>query len=447
MGRTISKMSYSYLLEKIILPVADRLNGTVFIRELSEWRKILALSKEELLTLQEEKLKRILRHANSKSRFYSRLSVSEVNDTVAWLKSFPILRKKVFRENLGNIVTRQNLESLHVIQSSGSTGPPGKVYFDNKEISIGRAIQVLWWEWSGYKMGNSVLQTGVNLNRTREKAIKDILFNTTYIEALKHNEEDILEVLGTLQAKPVQHFVGYASSLYLFAKVAKANGIENVRFVSVISLGEKLLPQFRDLIEEVFDCKVYDTYGASEGFRIASQCEEGNYHLMIPHLYIEIVDGDGNEVEPGETGTVLVTDLDNYTTPMIRYELGDMAVKVNDFQCKCGMQLPVFGEVIGRSTEFLETPGKNFITVQTVIRVLKHFPEVEEFRFSQLESNLFELEYVAPHELRETKDKIAEFFNTMFKEELNIRFIRLQQIPKGPTGKFQLIRNSMSVSS
>jgi phenylacetate-CoA ligase len=332
---------------------------------------------------------------------------------------------------------------LHQIQSSGSTGPPGKVYFNSKEISIGRAIQVLWWEWAGYKIGNSILQTGVNLNRTREKAIKDLLFKTTYIEALKHNENEILEVLYQLRKNPIDHFIGYASSLYLFAKVAKNNQIEHVKFISIISLGEKLLPHFRELIEEVFGCKVFDTYGASEGFRIASQCHEGNYHLMTPHVFVEIVDEFGNEVKPGESGTVLVTDLDNFTTPMIRYELGDMAKKVEDSTCKCGMSLPVFGEVTGRTTEFLVTPGKKYITVQTVVRVLKHFPIVEEFRLTQLEQNLFELEYVAKDEIGEVKNEIIAFFNSMFGEELNFKFERLPFIPKGSTGKFQLIRSKL----
>lgn len=437
-------MIYSYFLEHIILPVADRINGTFFLRELKKYRKTVNLTKEELSILQKEKLKKILLHARSNSSFYSGVTTSEESDAETMLKTFPVLKKRIFRENLPDIVTKSNLDGLHVIRSSGSTGPPGKVYFDNTEISIGRAIQVLWWEWAGYKIGNSILQTGVNLKRSREKAIKDVLFKTTYIEALSHDENQILEILTKLEKHPIDHFVGYASSLYLFAKVAKANEIKDVRFISIISLGEKLFPNFRELIEDVFGCKVFDTYGASEGFRIASQCKEGNYHFMMPHLYIEIVDENDIEVNPGETGTILITDLDNYTTPMIRYELGDMAVKAVEQKCKCGMNLPMFGEVTGRSTEFLETPGKKFITVQTVVRVLKQFPMVEEFRLTQVEKNLFELEYTSKSELGVVENSIVEQFNTMFEEVLNFRFIKVDQVPKGPTGKFQLIRNKLS---
>ena len=36
-----------------------------------------------------------------------------------------------------------------------------------------------------------------------------------------------------------------------------------------------------------------------------------------------ILDGDGNPVKPGETGEIVVTDLDNYGMPLIRYRIGD----------------------------------------------------------------------------------------------------------------------------
>src|SRR5690606_16614076 len=153
-------------------------------------------------------------------------------------------------------------------------------------------------------------QTGVNMNRSREKVLKDKLLNTRYINAMSHDKAQILEELELLRKEPRAHFVAYASSLFLFAKTALDNKITDVHFESVICIGEKLLPQFREAIEKAFSCKVYDTYGASEGFLIASQCKAGNYHIMTPHLVLELLDDDGNEVQPGEMGRVVLTGLD-----------------------------------------------------------------------------------------------------------------------------------------
>jgi phenylacetate-CoA ligase len=326
--------------------------------------------------------------------------------------------------------------------SSGSTGPPSKVYFSKDEISSNRALQVIWWEWAGYRFGDSILQTGVNMKRSREKAVKDKLLNTRYIDALSHSEEQILEELRLTQKKPRDFFIGYASSLYLFAKIAIENDITDIKFKSIISLGEKLLPRFREIIEKAFHCKVYDTYGASEGFLIASQCKVGSYHVMSPHVLVELLDDEDNEVENGQLGRVVITGLDNFTTPMIRYEVGDLAIKSADKTCSCGLQLPMLEEVVGRITEFLTTPNGKFITVQTVVRILKQFPEVEQFKLVQVDRESYRLIYISSKSQEEVREKdIKLMFESVFKESLQIAFDKVRFLPKVKTGKFQLIEN------
>lgn len=396
----------------------------------------------ELEKLQKEKLGKLLGHANKNSPYYLLQNIPVNPNPYAWLKSFPILPKKTFRENLDYILTRPIDENLTSVMSSGSTGPPSKVYFSKEEISTTRALQIIWWEWAGYRFGNSLLQTGVNMNRTREKAIKDKLLNTRYIDAMSHSEAQILNELHLLSKHPRDHFVAYASSLYLFAKTALAHGIMDIKFHSVISLGEKLLPQFREAIEQAFSCKVYDTYGASEGFLIASQCNQGKYHLMTPHVVVEILDEKNKEVEPGQIGRVVLTGLDNFTTPLIRYEVGDLAVKGHPGKCACGLELPFLEEIIGRITEFILTPSGKFITVQTVVRVLKHFPEIEQFKVVQIDSDLYKLIYISPKNQLDVREKeIKSMFEEVFGEPLRFEFEKVKELPKAKTGKFQLIEN------
>ena len=434
----------SLLLEQVILPFGDTLLKSTFIKKIHKWREIVVKSSLELEQLQEEKLHKMLSHAVSKSDYYRLLNISEKDGVMEWLKSFPILAKKTFRENLEYIVTNKDTDSLVSIMSSGSTGPPSKVYFSKNELSNNRALQILWWEWAGYKFGKSLLQTGVNMNRSKEKLLKDKLLNTRYIDAMSHDDEQILNELKLLQSNPRSHFVAYASSLYLFGKTALENKITNVHFESIISLGEKLLPKFRETIEKAFSCKVYDTYGASEGFLIASQCIAGNYHIMSPHVVLELLDEEGNEVQPGEIGKVVLTGLDNFTTPLIRYEVGDLAVKAENIECSCGLKLPCLGEVIGRQTEFILTPAGKYITVQTVVRILKQFPEVDQFKLIQSGLNEFMLLYVSPkNEIDVRVGQIKLAFEEGIGESLDFKFEKVGSLPKSKSGKFQLIENHL----
>jgi phenylacetate-coenzyme A ligase PaaK-like adenylate-forming protein len=64
-------------------------------------------------------------------------------------------------------------------------------------------------------------------------------------------------------------------------------------------------------------------------------------------VLLEIVDDAGRACAPGRAGRVVVTSLHNFATPLIRYELGDLA----EFgaPCACGRSLPVISRVLGRS--------------------------------------------------------------------------------------------------
>jgi phenylacetate-CoA ligase len=433
---------FTSLLENLLLPLGDRVLGATFIASLKSWRKTLSGSASQLENLQRQKLKDLLNHATKNSPFYELQHIPESRDPYIWLKSYPILSKKSFKHNLQYILTKPIDQNITSVMSSGSTGPPSQVYFSKTELSNNRALQIIWWEWAGYRFGNSLLQTGVNMKRSKEKLIKDKLLRTRYIDAMSHSEAQILNELKLLRSNPRQHFVAYASSLYLFAKTALAHNIRDVKFQSVISLGEKLLPQFREAIETAFSCKVYDTYGASEGFLIASQCSEGRYHIMTPHVVVEILDEKNHEVQPGQTGRVVLTGLDNFTTPLIRYEVGDLAVKGHPVKCNCGLELPVLGEIIGRLTEFLLTPSGKFITVQTVVRVLKQFPEIEQFKVIQLDADLYKLIYISPKSQSDSMEKrVKEMFEDVFGEPLRFEFEKVRELPKAKTGKFQLIEN------
>lgn len=430
------------LIENVVLSTGDRLLKTSFISKLKEWRKTLSKSKSALEALQKDKLSKLLQFSSLNSPYYKNLGIALKKDPYAWLSEFPVLKKKEFKENLDLILTRPTKEGLTMITSSGSTGPASKVYFSKDELSNNRALQVIWWEWAGYEFGNSLLQTGINMTRSKEKLIKDKVLKTRYIDALSHDEKSILEELKHLQENPRDHFIAYASSLFLFAKTAQKYQINDVRFKSIVSIGEKLMPHFKTLIEEMFSCQVYDTYGASEGFLIASQCKAGQYHILSPHVVVEILNDEDEEVKPGETGRVVLTGLDNFSMPLIRYEVGDLAVKGEEINCSCGLELPVLKEVIGRQTEFLLTENGKYITVQTVVRLMKSFPSVDQFRIIQKGPNHFLLQYVSDSILTSGQEKaLTEDYQHVVGQMIKIDFEYCQAIPKAKSGKFQLIQN------
>lgn len=136
----------------------------------------------------------------------------------------------------------------------------------------------------------------------------------------------------------------------LAARGARLPALRQVRTIS-----EALAPATRAACAEVLGVPVVDTYSAQEVGYIALQCpSSAAYHVAAERLRVEILDDDGRPCPPGATGRVVVTDLHNLATPVIRYDLGDLATV--GAPCPCGRGLPVLTRIVGRRRGLLRYP-------------------------------------------------------------------------------------------
>lgn len=431
---------YNILIEKIILQIGDFVLGTTFKKELEQWRKIQHLNEKELHELQQIKLKNILEHAHANIPYYTK--VSKANNELN-LKDFPILQKKDIKDNIDDLLWHPDTkEQLICEKSSGSSGIQSSVYMSKKEQSKVMALQTLMWEWAGYQIGTPMLQTGMSPKRSLTKKIKDFLFRVNYEPAFKLDANKIKQALEAFKGKPNSIFGGYASSVYLYALETQHQQVQNIKFKSVISWGDKMFKHYREIIEKNWGCKVYDIYGTTEGFVIAGQKDLDYHYIFTPQVYVELLNKDGNEVEDGQLGFVVVTHLDAYEMPLIRYYLGDMAIKLpkSEYPKHKELAFPLFKQIIGRDSDIVYTPKGNSLIVHSFTVIFEHITEIKQFRVIQNVLNSITIEYIAdigfkPEILENIKKRIYEELN----EEIEILFKEVNYIETSPSGKPQLI--------
>ena len=342
--------------------------GLSINKNLKENRSTQWYTTAELNDLHKKKLFAILSHCNNHIPYYGKLFKDyglDINgDLLNELKKIPILTKNIIKKHLPYDLTDKTRKIFSVEKTSGSSGEQGEFYLDREAFSKIIAAQTLYWEWAGYSFGMRAIQTGINPERGIKKQIKDKLLLIKYSDAFKIDKEIVRETLNPFRNKKDIFFIGYPSSIYSYAKFAEELGINDVSFKAVISLGDKMFPHYRSLIENKFNTEVFDTYGAAEGLMIAGECSEHKYHTLAPHVHIEILDENGRTVPDGTLGQVIVTSLDNYLMPLIRYKIGDLAIKSSKINsCKCGRNLPVINKIIGRDTDVLHTPKHKILVV------------------------------------------------------------------------------------
>ena len=124
----------------------------------------------------------------------------------------------------------------------------------------------------------------------------------------------------------------------------------------VITSSEKLTNEMRNLIGEVFDCKVFDSYSGVEACGLFSEFSPGEL-LDNPDVGItEIVDNDFNPVQEGGKGQIISTGLLNFDQPLIRYMIGDLATLKSNNSENININMKVIKSVDGRREDIIQGP-------------------------------------------------------------------------------------------
>ncbi|MDZ5460413.1 AMP-binding protein [Azohydromonas lata] len=181
--------------------------------------------------------------------------------------------------------------------------------------------------------------------------------------------------------------------------------------------GETLEPALRRHVQQVFDCRMRNSYGASEFLAMGWECEHGAMHLNSDWVILEPVDDDYRPVPPGQQSTrVLLTNLANKVQPLIRYELEDQ-ITFSPHPCACGSALPVI-HIDGRGDDLLRmdarTGGTVLLLPLALSTVMEEHARVYDFQLRQCDGRTLALRLGQPtHEaadaLRRCRQALQQF--------------------------------------
>jgi phenylacetate-CoA ligase len=438
---------YNFLLEKIILPLGDIFNRSSYIQQLKYWRKVDSLSEKELNHLQEKNLSRLLTYAIQHVPYYrKKVSVDRLEHLT--IKDFPIIDKHTVRNETDDLISSEyQKENLIPYSSSGSSGVQTTVYMNKQEQSILRGVLTHWWEWSGYNIGKPLIQTGMATNRSRLKALKDTLFRTWYVYAFSFTDDELKTICDRMQKRPHHyHLAGYASSLNVIAEYALKHHYE-IKLNGVISLGDKLFRQYRKNVSEAFQTQVFDTYGSNEGFMVATQCDNEYYYILSPHVYVEILDDHHQPVPDGEMGHIVVTRLDGFSMPLIRYKIGDLGIKLpkDKYPSNRKYQYPLLQQVVGRETDVVILPDNRKLIVHSFTGVFEYIPEIKQFKVIQENRKGIMIEYIEGKDFTQSALKKAEneLRNHIKDDSFAIEFVPVNFIAPSKSGKPQIVESRL----
>lgn len=259
------------------------------------------------------------------------------------------------------------LDRYVVWQSSGTSGEPGIFVQDARAMGVYDALEAVRGplvRWVMSHPGCLGLQRNLVLIGAPEEhyastvAAKRLVMLNPWLRGQLHDLSFLQPMFRLRQALEALNPIVLASfpSVVLQLAEERLHGRLDIAPQEIWVGGETLTPGTRAFVENMFGCRVRNSYGASEFLAIAFECDQGALHLNADWAILEPLDEHGHPVGPDVEGaTVLLTSLANHVQPLLRYTLPDRVALLSR-HCHCGSRLPLL-QVHGRDDDVLRLPG------------------------------------------------------------------------------------------
>jgi len=432
---------------KLLFLTVENLRGEDINGHLSELEKSQWYSPVELETLQWEKLKALLSHAYKnvpwyRKKFNERKLIPVDIATPEDLKLLPILTKADLRSDPNLFLSQNYKAKSSIAKSSGSTGVSVKIHKDRKSSGYGRAAMFRGHRWHGINIGDKEAKLwGVPI-RFKERMVHrvgDFFLNRFRELDFSLTDEVMMDFYRKMKKKDPKYMMGYPSMVYQFARFIQEKelvGNFDLKIIKVTS--ETLYEDHKSLMEQVFECPVINEYGASETGLIGFECPSRNMHLMSECVFVEEENIEGLA---GSGHEFIVTDLNNYTFPIIRFMLGDIG-SLSVRTCDCGRGLPLIESIQGRVSDIVYkadgTAVHSSIFSYLLKEITKTSGDIKQYKAFQDSIGSLKIEIVRnPNYGKETEDFLKKVIRNNLGSETKITIDYVNEITRDISGKLR----------
>lgn len=408
------------------------------------------LSPSQMRELQDEKLRRLVRHAYRSVPYY-RVRMQERSlrpEDIRGqedLHKLPLLTKADVRKHLHFDIMQEGVRHTDIlkISTSGSTGEPFVCYADRSQLEFRWAATLRSQEWTGYRFGDPTVRLwhqtiGMSQSQAFKEHLDAFFANRMFIPVFEMTGDGLEKIVRTICEKQPVLVDGYAEAFNFIAGYLETRGGLSFRPKALMSSAQTLPPKSRALIEKAFGCPVFDKYGSREFSGIAYETDAHNGHAVVAEGYIVEILVDGRPAQPGEVGEVVITDLNNYCMPFMRYRIGDLAQAIdNTTPSVCGRGLPRIGEIQGRVQSIIQGTDGHFVPGTFFAHALKEFDyAISRFQVVQEEIGAITFRVVkAARYSDETLDQIKALIRQYLGDGLRIDVVFEESIEMVRTGK------------
>jgi phenylacetate-CoA ligase len=398
------------------------------------------LCRDRINQIQVRKLKLLLNHAYATVPYYRALfdeagAALDQFESIEDLKKIPITRKAdlQYLDHHSIVSSLFHLRDLKRECTSGSTGQPFGIYYDPDFVTLRNLLFLRALNAIGYRMGQKILL----ITDTRNKHSKHILPGW-YYAAILESPQHHLNLLNRF--KPAVLY-GCKTSLKLLAEHVMETASIDHKPGKIVSTAESLDRASRSLLAKTFDAEVYDFYGLSEMGIVGWECwAHTGYHLAEDATIVEYLPVD----DIAGASKLVMTNLNLYAMPLIRFETGDLILPGTSKSCPCGRTFTQFEQVEGRIADVIQKKNGAKISPYRLTCALENVAGLKAYQVIQenLESILVRFEPV-PFEKGAKKEQILHAVETVLGDDMHISIEKVAKFVIAPGRKIRVVESRL----
>lgn len=351
-----------------------------------------SLSADELAEISWQKTQRLLAYAYKNVNWYhnSFKYAGLLPEDIRYPEDYnkvPVLTRKDIVDNFEQFISSEiSPSSLKITTTGGSTGTPLKLGMQRNGLRELHKWQMFSWWGLSPGIDKATAYRNVPVNRINKIALALIHWpqKVVKMDATNINEEGISEFIQRIIDIKPRLVHGYVGALDIVADYILEKNISIFPPEVVWVTASPINTLVETKISKAFKASVVDQYGCSEIYFIAAECPcKQGLHIFSDSVRVEFLNEQNQAVNSGEYGKIVLTNLDEYHFPLIRYENGDTGRFLNK-QCNCGMSLPLMDKVKGRISENLLLPDKTVLAGEYLTTIFDDFTDdVRQFQIVQ----------------------------------------------------------------
>ena len=404
-------------------------------------------SKQELDSFRNEKMRKLIDHCYKNVPYYQRIMADrrltpKDFKSVEDLCKLPILTKDTLRACAQELQAHNaSRMKVSLAITGGTTGEPIRVCRDWNCQAWGSMCFERGLKWGGREANESrIMLFGGSLGISKQRLtmrIGSYFRGDLFLPAFELRESNVLHYAERIRKSGSQFLVGYSSAIYRLATLLIQQG-QKVKLKAVFPTAELFLPEWAQATGDAFDCPILPFYGCGEVNSLGySTPKQSGYLVPDEHAVIEVMTNDSSYFY-GD-GRFLITDLDNYAMPIIRYLNGD-AGKVSPPDG--GYPFNRIERLDGRFNSLLMTDSGDLISGVIGTHVFRHTVSVKRYQIVQEEPLRVVIKIVPEVEITEgDRELILEQFSRHLGSKMKITIQIVHDLPVPPSGKSIFVIN------